>query len=356
MSASRAALGAIVASGLALGLTAGCGTSSVGACASSADCPSGSVCGADGECVANAPLPPPPPDAGTTPEPNGGGCPSKTLELSRIVPSVQFLLDQSGTMKNKMGNIERFSAMRNALIDAKVGVVAALQSQVSFGITLYTSHNGGATCPILQTVERSVGNLASISDVLTPALPDSDNPLAETIDRAVADFAASPPAGGPGVIIVATDGNADTCTNSDDGSGKGPSVEAATRAHDAHLELYMVSIANGVDSDYLQQMANAGIGRAIQDVSGAPFFTASDQAAMVSSFQRILRQVRCRVDSRDLTIDLIAGSAVRLGARALTRGADWEVVDDRTLGILGSACDALLADPAATVSVTPPCL
>jgi hypothetical protein len=355
MSASRVVPSALLVVGLAFGL--GCGTSSVGLCAADRDCPTGSLCSSAGECVAASSPPGTSPDAGNQPPgpPPGTQCTPTRVDLPLAIPSVQFLLDQSGTMKNKFGSTDRFTAMRNALIDASAGVVTRHEGDARFGITLYTSHDGGVTCPILQSVPRDLGNASIIADVLRASVPDADNPLAEAIDDAIRDFAIDPPAAGPGVIIVATDGNADSCTNSNDGSGKDASVAATGRAHDAGLELYMVSIANGVDSSYLQQMANAGVGRAIRDVTGAPFFIASNQDGMTDAFDRIVRQVRCRLDAHALSSDDLADASVRLAGRTLSRRTEWDVLDARTIALFGAACDQLLAAPGAVVQAELAC-
>jgi hypothetical protein len=330
---------------------AACGTSSAGVCASNDDCPAGDVCGLDGECATVTAPPPAVADAGTPPpDAPGSVCEPRSLSLAPLVPSIHFVLDQSGTMNNNLGGVSRYRAMRDALVGTG-GAVVDNEAGVAFGITLYTSHNGGSTCPLLQNEERRVGNAAAITARLDANTPDGDNPLAETLNRVTSDFAIAPAApGAAAVIVVATDGMADSCTNSDDGSGVSASIQATTEAHAAGIEVVMVSIGTGVQAGYLQEMANAGAGITDDDRVSATFFVADDTADLRDAFGRIVRDARCRLDARALSAAELSAAAMSLDGDALVEGTDWIRRDDGTVDVLGGACTALLAS--ATPAVT----
>ena len=349
MSASRVSSCAILALALA-----GCGPSAVGVCASNADCPSGDVCNLQSECVTvQAPTAP---DAGLPPPPDGAGteCVEQTIALPHQPPAVHLVLDQSGTMNRDFDGTTRFTAMRDALV-GNDGLIADLDDQVLFGITLYTSHEGGATCPILQSTARQTGSRDAIAAILDDNRPDADNPLAETLERILSDFTvAPPPAGASRLVVVATDGVADSCVDSDDGSGADGSLAGATALAAAGIELRMISIANGVEAGYLQQMANAGAGLGGSERVSATFFTATDKRTMLEAFQRSVRGVRCRVDGSGIPAAQRDGAALALDGRALATG-DWDALATGEIELLGSACDAFLAATAPAVTATVPC-
>jgi hypothetical protein len=343
--------------GFLVSLTAAaCGTSSAGVCASNRDCPSGDVCNLDGECVTIS-APPATPDAGapTPPDAPGTECEPRALSLAPLVPSIHFVLDQSGTMNNNFGGVSRYRAMRDALVGTG-GAIVDNQDAVAFGITLYTSHNGGSTCPILQNEERRLGNAAAITTRLDDNGPDGDNPLAETLNRVTSDFAIAPAApGAPAIIVVATDGVADTCTDSDDGSGAAGSIVAAGEAFAAGVEVVMVSIGTGVEAGYLQDIANAGAGITPDERVSATFFVAGNPAALTTAFGRIVRDARCRLDTRALSAAELSAAAMSLDGEPLVEGTDWIRLDDGTVALLGAACDALLASAAPAVTANLDC-
>jgi hypothetical protein len=344
--------------GFLVSLTAAaCGTSSAGVCESNGDCPSGDVCNLDGVCVTITAPPTDPPDGGVPPTPDAPGteCEPRALFLTPLVPSIHFVLDQSGTMGNNFGGVSRYRAMRDALVGTG-GAVVASEDAVAFGITLFTSHNGGSTCPILQNEERRLGNAAAITARLDGNVPDGDNPLAETLNRVTSDFAIAPAEpGAPAIIVVATDGMADTCTNGNDGSGASGSIDAAREAFAAGVEVVMVSIGTGVEAGYLQDMANAGAGITDDDRVSATFFVAGNPTALTTAFGRIVRDARCRLDTRALSDTELAAAAMTLDGDALVEGSDWVRLDDGTVALLGAACDALLASAAPAVTANLAC-
>jgi hypothetical protein len=352
----RAATGHAWACALTAAAVASCGTSSVGVCTRDTDCASGDLCNLQGECV--APAPPPEVDAGTPPPPPdapGTMCTEQALSLGPTPPAVQLVIDLSGTMNNGFDGSTRYRAVRDALTDGD-GVIATLDDQVLFGVTLYTSHNGGATCPILQSVKRRLGNGDAIETVLQDNNPDADNPLAETLARVESDFATDvPPADAARVVIVATDGVADSCDDSDDGSGADASIAAAQSLFATGIELHMISIANGVEANYLQKMANAGAGQDPTGTAEAPFQIARDREALRDAFASLVRDARCRISTAAIPAGRLGATRLSVAGRTLTEGVDWTADGADRIALIGAACDDFLGDPAPTVSAVVPC-
>jgi hypothetical protein len=312
-------------------------------------CGDGQVCDGRGRCIAQDPDDIPDPD-----------CPDVIVETSQVIPAVELIVDWSLSMDADFGSGNRAEATREALTGS-AGVVTRLQDRVIFGATVYSSVNGsrGGACPLVDTVARGF-NTASAIDV---ALDLEENPLiddtptAETIDAVVASFASNPPPdGATPVIVLATDGEPDTCVNPDDHTtGPRNSVAAAQRARAAGIPLYILSVGDEVSEAHLQQMANAGLGLDPQS-GNAPFFVANNPDQLSRALEDILGAVRSCDIQLDANLDAedAAAGTVTLDGQRLELGTDWVQVDPTTIRLLGDACDLLL-ETGAEVSATFPC-
>lgn len=336
------------------------------ACGADNPCPSGFFCADDGTCNAECT------QDGTgcaadehcdldgQCQPNvDADCPNVTLATERVIPSVHLLLDQSGSMTADFGNnLDRYEAMTEALVDGATGVVTELQGNVIFGASLYTSDNSGA-CPDLTSVPRTLNNLTAISGLLTSNGPVSETPTGESIDAVVADFAANPvPAGSVPIIVLATDGEPDTCAEPNPQNGQDEAIAAATAAYAAGIRLYIIGVGNDVGATHQQDMANAGVGNdpAVTGMN-APYFPANNPQQLADVLQAIIGGIVSCELTLDGTIDPSAASqgVVTLNGTELTQNVDWELVDQDTIRLIGSACDALVSNPTSTVNATFPC-
>jgi hypothetical protein len=310
-----------------------------------AECGAGAVCDGRGECIDRSAVAP--------------DCPDVTVRAERRKTDVQLVIDRSGSMSLPFGkDVDRWTAIGNALTDPEVGVVSGLESQIVFGASLYSNVLGAATCPSFVSVERSLGNAASIADLLVANRPAGDTPTAEAIDAAIAAFRSRPPdADRLPVIVLATDGEPDTCTSgAGDSRGRASAVAAARRAWSAGIPLYILSVGTEIGEAHLQDMANAGAGLDPGGEARAPFFVATDQDELAAQLQAIIGTLgSCDLDL-DARIDpsSVALGAVAIGDRPLTFGRDWRQVDDDTIRIVGAACRDLLAS-ATEVSASFPC-
>jgi len=329
-------------------------------------CPSGFYCAADGTCNADC-------TGGISGSGCGAGeycdddgrcqqsidadCPDVTLSGARTTPTVQLLIDQSGSMTADFGNSNRWDSMVAALIDSMNGVVTATQGSVIFGASLYTyDESNDATCPRITGVARALNNLQAISDLLNANDPAADTPTGDSIDVIVDDFIANPPPpDSPPIIILATDGEPDTCEQPNPQEGQAEAVAAATRAYSNGIRLYILSVGSDVGASHLQDMANAGVGAPAG--TDAPYFVANDPAQLSQQLQQLVGSTLSCELTLDGTVDTAGANSghVVLNGTELQQGTDWEIVNGNTIRLLGDACDTLLASSNPTLSATFPC-
>ena len=296
----------------------------------------GQRCGLDGRCTLD--------------------CPSVAFTPTRVTPHVELLIDQSGSMNEDFMGKTRWAAVRDALVGTG-GVVEQLESSVVFGATLYTSFDGAAPCPALTSHARSLGNLAGIRTLFDSNTWQDETPTGEALS-AVASTFAPPTDGAPRIIVVATDGEPDTCATPNPNptpAAQQATVTAATNAYASGIQVFILSVGNQVSDAHLQQVANAGVGQPTT-TGTAPFFRANNQAQLTGAFDQIISgAISCelRLDGR-ITPDAGPTGDVRLGGTPLTYPTDWEIVGDDTIRLLGAACDRLKTE-AAQLTAEFPC-
>jgi hypothetical protein len=333
------------------------------ACGDGNPCPFGFYCAPDGTCNAECTQDGSGCGSNEYCDPEGhcqvrvdADCPNVTLGGTRTTPTVQLLLDQSGSMTAAFGSTDRWEAMKDALTGT-TGVVTTTQSSVIFGASLYTGTPGA--CPQLTSVGRALDNHPAIDDLLESNDPASETPTGESIDAVLADFAANPPApDSTPIIILATDGEPDTCAVPNPQNGQPEAVAAATRSFEAGIRLYILSVGNEVGEPHLQDMANAGIGNDPQ-VTGvdADFYVADNPAELAAALEQLVGGVISCELNLDGAIDpaQAASGIVILNGQTLVFGTDWEIVDADTIRLIGAACDTLLGSSTPEVSATFPC-
>ena len=278
----------------------------------------------------------------------GDGCVDEAVNFTKVIPTVAVLLDQSGSMDDPFpGAANRWAAAVTTLGTAG-GVIASLENDVRFGLTLYTSNHGnaGGECPILKSVPVALGNFNAIAGLLNANGPGSDTPTAESIDAVAADLAPYP-ADGPKIIALATDGNPDTCVDPDahDAASQALSVAAVQRAHAAGIETYYISVGPDVSLPHAQQMANAGKGLPPTGGQNAPFFRALSQQELIDAFTQIIGGVRgcvLRLNGQVDPADACRGQVTLDGsALGCNDPNGWKLNNPGEIELLGSACAAI---------------
>jgi hypothetical protein len=148
------------------------------------------------------PLNPPPPPFPDDPFPNDGTCGDLNAVVNGVTPTVQLLIDQSGSMEERFGGTDRWNAVYDTLMGPD-GVVSQLAPEVRFGLSLYTSYNGneGCVCPVLTEVAPALDNYAAMDAKFRPASPQADTPTGESID-AIVPALRSLNVPGPKIIVL----------------------------------------------------------------------------------------------------------------------------------------------------------
>lgn len=314
------------------------------------ECGANAHCSANGICIDDS--------TGSNPTaPDAATCADVHFTATQVTPSITLLVDQSGSMKDNFSGGTNGESKYTALHDALVGttgVVATLQAKAYFGATLYTTSDDNSVCPQLQVTGRALSNLSNVKSLIEANMPGNNTPTPQAIIAATADFALNaPPAGSPPIIVLATDGLPNTCDGST--SATGASVAAATAAHLAGINLYILSVGDAVAASHLQAMANAGVGAPAG--TNAPYYQGNDPASLATAFQQVIQgQISC-----DLTIDGMIDATeaqsgtVTLDGTTLTYGTDWTLTSPTTITLEGAACTTLKTAPNPVVNATFPC-
>jgi hypothetical protein len=325
------------------------------------ECGVGLTCGATGRCSASTGSGEGGGVSGSGTETGvGGGCADVNVTFDQVIPTVVLLIDQSGSMTESFGNGNRWTVVHDALLDPQNGIIKMLENDVRFGLALYTSVQGnqnGGQCPMLTEVSMSLGNYAAIKSVFDAAQPVEDTPTGESI-TAVANELAPFTEPGPKVIVLATDGEPDTCNVPDPQNGQSESIAAAQAAFGQGIETYVISVGNEVGLPHLQDMANAGVGLTVGGNQNAPFYQALDQQALYDAFETIINGVRPCTFTLDGTVapGSEGSGTVVLDGESLTYGDPngWKMNSSNEIELTGTACQKI-QDGEHTLDVSFPC-
>jgi hypothetical protein len=284
---------------------------------------------------------------------SSSGCADLHVKLTRQTPTVLLLIDQSLSMADAFGDGTRWSVVRDALLDPAKGLVRALDGEVRFGLALYTSLDGstkGGQCPLLVEVDCAVGNADAIAAAYAAAEPIDDTPTGESLVAVTQKLVAlNEP--GPKYVVLATDGAPDTCeipdgqTKGDKADAKAKSVAAAQDAFAKGIRTAVIAIGDGIGTDHLQDLANAGAGLPVGGAATAPYYLALDQGALVGALEAVIDGARSCVFTLDGTVVDGAGASgeVTLDGAQLGYGdADgWKLASDHEIELVGAACAAV---------------
>lgn len=288
--------------------------------------------------------PAPPADDPPPPDQEAVVCATAHQSVADTIPTVQLVIDRSGTMEDDFGSMSRWQAVYLTLM-ADGGLVGGLEDRVRFGLTTFTA-DAGTPCPLLHTVEPALGNLAAMEDLLGGLDPVDETPTAAALDAVRVQLAALD-VPGPKAIVLATDGEPDTCAVPDpDGlpEARAAAVAAAQAAHQAGIAVHVISVGDQIAASHLQDLANAGAGLPVGGAERAPYHQALDAGDLAAAFDAVIDGARTCVVRLDGSIDpaIAAGGAVTLDGDPLVFGVDWRLVDGDTIEILGDACDLIM--------------
>ncbi|HEU5056898.1 MAG TPA: vWA domain-containing protein [Kofleriaceae bacterium] len=286
-------------------------------------------------------------------------CAQVKVNLAPVTPTVMLLVDRSGTMTDPFGEADsRWDALYQTLMDPTTGVVARLDGAVRFGLATYTARdteNDGqveGACPRMDVVDPALDNYLAIEGVYGGLTPLDETPTGEAID-AVLPALAAVQADGPRILVLATDGEPDTCARPNPNGhaqARIAALLAVQQAHEAGVETYVISVGgeavgNPQAERHMHELANAGVGLAPDADPAAPLYVALAPDQLVAAFDEIIGGVRTCTFTLEGMVDEehAPGGTVTLDGEELEYGTDWQLVDPRTIELLGAACDAVLA-------------
>ncbi len=313
--------------------------------------------------------------------PPGKECADVSAEITPGDATIMLLLDQSGSMSDALGasGVARWDAVFTALLDANAGVVGDFESELHFGMSLYTNGDAVGGCPDLTTIEPSLDNRAAMAMEYQSAMPIDDTPTGESL-LAVGTLLAGLEGGGGKAVILATDGDPDTCACPDAcaGASKGVAVDAAQQLYDMGISVFVIAVGDSItDVAHLQHLANVGGGRARYEddpavdewgddwvdepapADPATLFTANDPDALEEAFNSLVAGfVPCEFEINGEILDLAEACAagdVELDGVDLACPGDWELIDESTLRLLGESCESLQDGQPHEVEASFPC-
>lgn len=313
--------------------------------------PSGNECGEDYSCAPDGRCVPDDENPMNGPDAN---CPAVNFTPMPTTPSIGLVLDQSGSMYPP--DSDRYAQMREALVGA-TGVVTQLESKAYFGSLLYTCGPPNGSGPLTTaSVPRALNNAAAVRTSIDSKLNvrGGGTPTHAGINGMVASFAQNPPpSGSPPVIVLATDGIPNTCSDTGNG-GQGAVVQAASASYAAGIPVYVLSI--NLMSQHFQDVANAGQGHQ-PGQPNIPYYLANNAQELKQAFDTIINGVISCDLSLTSSIDpnQAMGGTVVVNGMTLNYGTDWILVNGNVIRILGAACTALKGTPNPTVSASFPC-
>lgn len=329
-------------------------------------------------------------------------CADTNVTLTKVVPKVLFLLDQSSSMQfNKFpsGNSNncvpdcRWSVLKDVLIGPASmpgGIVKQLQGEAELGVQLYSATDSNPNdgdnsllppppatdlvCPRFNGkkfagLSFALNNAAAIDALLRPAGVDDDTPTGPALrtvsgladDGGIGDDAglAALPSTTPKVIVLVTDGEPGLCgDNNPSDPGRAAVVLAAQQAFGQKIRTFVIAIgaSDPAAQAHFKEVANAGQG---QDPA-----TGDAGAILPSTPQQLIDALtKIVLDARTCTFMLNgqvqAGSesqgTVTLNGMNVPFGTGWHLKDASTLELLGSACTTLKSTPNASLSAQFPC-
>jgi hypothetical protein len=360
---------------------AGCGE----ACSSTRACPAGLYCTPTGQCAADcSPALPCAGGGACTPEgrcaaPDGGGgspdgagrdgdpsvCADVTVGARRLTPTVVVVVDQSGSMTARFGSSNRWDALRDSLLREPDGFVYSLQSSVRFGLALYSAEAPGdgpvvGMCPRITWVDPAVDNFAAIAAVYRPARPIDETPTGESIDAVLDRLAAIPdPPPDPTILILATDGEPDTCAVPNPQRGQPETLAAVRRALRSGIRTYVISVGDEVSRGHLQEVANAGVGTPAGGPD-APYWVAGDDAGLREALRTIIGgELSCELELRGMISDLSRAYDGTVLLNRMPVPCDdpdgWRAIDATHIELRGESCRRLLSTPDVLLEARFPC-
>jgi hypothetical protein len=305
-----------------------------------------------------------------------GDCAGKDITTMRIVPTIWLVVDGSGSMTDPlngaMGNLSRWTAIHDSLMDPMTGVVKALEHDVKWGFVVYdgTLPGGGrrgnntageaTTCPRIISVEPKKDNYNDISMVFGTDPLGGSTPTDKALQAVISHL----PMGGqpvldgtvsPTIVVLATDGEPNDYCNNDRMRDVKPDVIAAVKQLLAvNLKTYVISLA-GDDTALNQHLVDVA---AAGGTGKAPFIP-MNKDQLIQTFRDIIGTgAACEFTlTGKVKMGLECMGKIEINGTALPCNNDngWRLKDESTVTITGTACEMYKMNSAAVLHAEFPC-
>jgi hypothetical protein len=372
-------------------------------CAPGHACLSGASCSSRGRCGG---------DLGSFPD--GGDvdgesnadviCADTDVALTKLVPKVLFLLDQSSSMhlskfpsgaSNNCNPDCRWTVLKDVLIGPAAtpgGLLKQIEGEAEIAVEMYSATDSdpndgdnsfltGAVdnvCPrfngkTFDGLDFQLNAYASVEALLRPATVDDDTPTGPAIRKVVglADDGgigdqkgfAGFPSNSPKVLVLVTDGEPAVCgQNSPSDPGRAAVVTAVqqTFAHD--IKTFVIAIGDVQAQQHFNAVANAGQG--LDPTTGdAGAIRPNTPEQLVDALKKVV------LDARTCSFDLngqVQPGMEKLGTVTLNGATvpfddpgapdeGWRLVNPSRIELVGSACTTLKSTPDAQLAARFPC-
>jgi hypothetical protein len=349
-------------------------------------CKGGATCKADGTCPNDGDIVLGFGGAGPG-GPNGTGgaasCIDVDVDFEPQVPTVLLLIDRSGSMTDEknfgdavqeavnagtyelgdcpMDNDWRWNVVRDVLMNPNKGIVKPLEDRVRFGLSLYSSRNGRIVdgvpdpkkaCPELIEVPIALSNHGAMLEQFKCNDISDDTPTGESLLAAAATLNAFAEPG-PKVIVLATDGEPDSCDCPDRGSSvpaecneagvpqmiKDQVVATAEQIHGDDITVHVINVSSPGEATLQQHLEDVAL------AGGGQVYDGFSPGALSEAFEEIINGVRsCLIDLDGEIADgkESTGTVTLDGEELVLDDPDgWRVNTPSQIELLGAACEAI---------------
>lgn len=320
------------------------------ACETHQECPGNQLC-REGFC-SNSNIDIPIPMGGSTGDGGASVCASVDVQFEKEIPTVALMIDRSGSMLFDDFPPTRWEAVGYALFNDTNGVILELQDEVNFGLAMFNSNGGdeGGECPVLVTTDPALESYDVTKELFESSAPQNieDTPTGDSIDWIIDNFKFSE--SGPNIIVLATDGEPDTCEipNPNDPvrnpAGRAESEAAVALAFANGIRTYVISVGNDIGVEHLEDLANIGVGKDKDDPDQEPVYVATSSDSLIDSFNAIVNGTRSCVLGLDGNIaDGHEGDGkVTIDGVQIDQGDNgYIVIDESTIELVGDSCELI---------------
>lgn len=285
---------------------------------------------------------------------NQNVCRDLTIRLEHAIPTIVLLIDQSGSTEEAFGGgLNRLEAAYTALMDPNDGLIMEIQNAFRIGMSLFSSYSDQVTCPEIGDVRPELDNFDAIDRVFSRATPAGGTPTAASIYGTMRQFDVHPDQGRK-LLLLATDGEPNTCQDPYTDNDQAAVIEAVEQAYTEDVETVVLSVGDDVGRPHLQDLANAGAGLPPGGAQNADFYEANDPTQLKDRMRAIIDNARsCIFRVRGGVVDpgLVDQSTVTLDGVVLEYGDanGWNYHQDpqkcegarQCIELLGDSCDGV---------------